>query len=266
MKISIITINYNNIQGLKQTLFSVLEQDYNNIEYIVIDGGSTDGSKELLRAKSDELFYWVSERDKGVYNAMNKGIAQSTGDYLIFMNSGDVFFNKHVLSDFFVDKKYEADILYGNTVYKYGSKGILRFPRDLTVMQYELPFCHQSCFVKGSLMRNSLYDESYKLIADYAFFYHCWKENRKFQRINKIIAIYDTTGISADKKRAWQIYEEGCKIQGKKTYKLEYKLKQWKNKLRKIIKSIIPSRLLDILMHRPQNSNKAISIDIIQQI
>ena len=100
MKISIITINYNNIQGLKQTLFSVLEQDYNNIEYIVIDGGSTDGSKELLRAKSDELFYWVSERDKGVYNAMNKGIAQSTGDYLIFMNSGDVFFNKHVLSDF----------------------------------------------------------------------------------------------------------------------------------------------------------------------
>lgn len=128
MRISIITINYNNIQGLKNTLSSVLEQDYNNIEYIVIDGGSTDGSKELLVAKANELHYWVSERDKGLYNAMNKGITQSTGDYLIFMNSGDVFFNKHVLSAIFVNRKYEADILYGNTVYKYGQKGILRFP------------------------------------------------------------------------------------------------------------------------------------------
>ena len=266
MRISIITINYNNIQGLKNTLSSVLEQDYNNIEYIVIDGGSTDGSKDLLVAKANELHYWVSEQDKGLYNAMNKGIAQSTGDYLIFMNSGDVFFNKYVLSAIFVNRKYEADILYGNTVYKYGQKGILRFPQDLAVMQYELPFCHQSCFIKGKLMRNNLYNESYKLIADYAFFYHCWKGNRKFQRINKIVAIYDTTGISSDDKRTWQIYEEGCKIQGRKPNKREYKLKLWKNKFKKIVRDTVPSRLLDILMQRPQDSNRAISIDTIQQI
>lgn len=266
MNISIITINYNNLQGLKETVSSVLSQEYKNKEYIVIDGGSNDGSREYITEQADKLHYWVSERDGGLYNAMNKGIVKSTGDYLIFMNSGDIFFDKHVLSEFFENKNYEADILYGNTVYKYGDKGIVRFPQNLVVMQYELPFCHQSCFVKGDLMRSNLYDESYKLIADYAFFYSCWKKNRIFQHINKIVAIYDTTGVSADEKWAWQIYKEGCRICGKRIDKQEYKFKQWKNKFKKAIRFIVPLQLRNIMTHHALGNSKAKKICEIQQI
>lgn len=98
-KISIITISYNNLEGLKRTVHSVLSQSYKDYEYIVVDGGSNDGSKEYLEANSAHITRWVSEPDKGIYNAMNKGIAMATGKYCIFMNSGDHFFSATTLED-----------------------------------------------------------------------------------------------------------------------------------------------------------------------
>src|SRR5688572_27521016 len=96
-KISIITINYNNLDGLKRTVDSVVNQTWQEFEYIVIDGGSTDGSGAYIESKSKHFHYWVSEPDKGIYNAMNKGIVKATGEYLLFLNSGDHFFNDTVL-------------------------------------------------------------------------------------------------------------------------------------------------------------------------
>lgn len=265
MKISIITINYNNIHGLQKTMHSVIEQTYHDIEYIVIDGGSTDGGKELIEKNSPHISYWVSEKDKGLYNAMNKGIQKSTGDYLIFMNSGDTFFNKNVLSEIFHNKNYRSDILYGSTVYNYIQGGIVRQPRNLKIMSHELPFCHQSCFIKGNLMRKYQYDESYRFIADYAFFYKCYKEGKTFELIPKIISIYDTKGVSANKSYAKSIYLERCKITHVKPNILGFMKPIIIQNIKKTIKAFLPERFIDILMNRPIASNSCKPLSNIKQ-
>ena len=99
MKYSIITINYNNCDGLEKTIQSVINQSYQNFEFIIIDGGSTDSSVEVIKKYSNKIDYWISEPDKGIYHAMNKGIIQAHGEYLNFMNSGDLFYDNDVLKD-----------------------------------------------------------------------------------------------------------------------------------------------------------------------
>ena len=110
MRYSIITINYNDKEGLSRTIKSVINQTSKNFEYIVIDGGSTDGSVDIIKQNIDYINYWVSEKDKGVYNAMNKGIAQAKGDYLVFMNAGDCFHTPDIL-ELMCD--YQEDIICG---------------------------------------------------------------------------------------------------------------------------------------------------------
>lgn len=266
MKISIITINYNNLSGLKETIDSVLSQSYDSTEYIIIDGGSTDGSAEYIQSVSSNLAYWISEKDRGVYDAMNKGIDQATGDYLIFMNSGDRFFNSSVLSEIFRDKDYEEDVLVGSTIYSNGNTGIVRHPRNLDIMLKELPFCHQSAFIKGTLMRSKKYDESYKIIADYQFFFQIWREGKTFLSIKKIVSIYDTSGLSSLQENAKTTYIERCKIWGKQPDVFDFYFRKFKAQLKRIVILALPSTLLDCIMRRPQSSNKAIPIARIIQI
>ena len=113
MKYSIITINYNHIEGLKRTIDSVISQTSSNYEYIIIDGGSTDGSVNIIKEYKEHLVYWISEKDNGVYHAMNKGVAQAQGDYCIFMNSGDCFYSPDVLSSLY---EYQEDIICGKVL------------------------------------------------------------------------------------------------------------------------------------------------------
>ena len=112
MKLSIITVNLNNMEGLQKTCDSIISQTFKNFEWIVIDGGSADGSKELIEEYGSNISYWVSEPDKGIYNAMNKGIKVAKGEYLYFLNSGDYLFDSNALSDVFLDNPKE-DIVYG---------------------------------------------------------------------------------------------------------------------------------------------------------
>ena len=112
-KISIITPCYNAAQYIEQTILSIINQDYDNIEYIIIDGGSTDGSLELIKENESNINYWVSEPDKGIYNAMNKGIMAAKGEYLLFLNGGDWFCNPESLS-FLANKTGNFDIIFGN--------------------------------------------------------------------------------------------------------------------------------------------------------
>ena len=112
MKYSIITVNYNNREGLKRTIESVIHQTFRDFEFIVIDGGSTDSSAEVLKAYDEHISYWVSEKDNGIYDAMNKGIRKATGDYLNFMNSGDCFYDDDVLRNVTAYAS-DADIITG---------------------------------------------------------------------------------------------------------------------------------------------------------
>ena len=198
MTYSIITINYNNKEGLRKTIESVVNQTYKDFEYIVIDGGSTDGSKEVILEYSYCVNYWVSEKDKGIYNAMNKGISVAHGDYLNFMNSGDVFFNNNVLTD--VLPYLNTAIVVGK-LYKIRYKKYSSTPQTNPTMMlfYEGSLDHQACFTHKKLFNspNDFYDENYKIVADWKFYMKkVIFENQSISIIPIVIATYEGDGIS----------------------------------------------------------------------
>lgn len=191
MKYSIITINYNHIEGLKRTIDSVISQTNSNYEYIIIDGGSTDGSVNIIKEYKEHLVYWISEKDNGVYHAMNKGVAQAQGDYCIFMNSGDCFHSPDALN---AVEQYQEDIVCGQ---------VSSFPSGhhkptislVDLLRISLP--HQAMFIKRELLIKHPYDEQYKILSDWKF---CLEtlviDNCSFRTIENTIADYESGGIS----------------------------------------------------------------------
>lgn len=200
MKYSIITVNYNNKEGLKKTIESVINQSFQDFEYIVIDGGSTDGSADILREYDQKITYWVSEPDKGIYNAMNKGIAKATGDYLNFMNSGDCFYDNHVLEK--VDSyHYDADFIVGKDYHfndeKQKGHASIQPPRTTMIHFFVSTLDHQSTFIKKELFENSPYNENYRLVSDWIFFTEkIVKEQKCVQFIPDIVCKREEGGLS----------------------------------------------------------------------
>lgn len=198
MKYSIITINYNNRIGLERTIQSVLCQTYDNYEYIVIDGASTDGSVEIIKKYESKLAYWVSEKDNGIYHAMNKGICHSLGDYCVFMNSGDVFYSDDVLAQV-ANLGYEEKIIVGNVVSGDGVVIPTRPSRDFSLYHlYSASIPHQASFICTELLKKYPYDENLKIVSDWKFFLQTLiLDNCTLRYIDTIIAEYDLTGISS---------------------------------------------------------------------
>jgi len=199
MKYSIITINFNNREGLIKTIESVVNQTFKDFEYIVIDGGSTDGSVDVIKEYADKISYWGSEPDKGIYNAMNKGVLRAHGDYLNFMNSGDCFYNENVLAN--ISKtKFKEDIVTGKYVFS-SSPHYIRGLNDSNITFLDLYYgiiCHQATFFKKSLFEKELYDESYKLVADWKYYTKTIiNQDGTFHQLDDIIVYYDCTGISS---------------------------------------------------------------------
>lgn len=197
MKLSIITINYNNRDGLRKTIESVVNQTYKDFEYIVIDGGSTDGSVDLIKEYAGRIDYWVSERDRGCYHAMNKGVSVAQGEYVIFMNSGDSFYTNDVI-DAFVKENPTEDVLCGDMFLSLVCVNCV--PTELTFRYfYEGNLPHQACFIKTSLQKKYPYNENLKIVSDYEFFLRILiLENGTFRKINKIISYFDFNGISSE--------------------------------------------------------------------
>lgn len=196
-KISVITVVYNAVQTIENTILSVLHQTYPNIEYIVIDGASTDGTVDVIKKYSDRLT-WFSEPDKGLYDAMNKGIQKATGDWINFLNSGDEFFSKSTLSDIFETCHLDGDILYGDIVAKYGHNKYRNVStKPLEYFCKGMPFCHQSAFVKAHILKNRNFDLSYRVFADYDMFYEFYyKKCYRFQKLPGFHAVYSVGGVS----------------------------------------------------------------------
>jgi glycosyltransferase involved in cell wall biosynthesis len=174
-KLSIITINYNNKKGLEQTFNSVFHQTFQDFEYIVIDGGSTDGSKELIEQYQDQIDYWVSEKDGGIYNAMNKGILKSTGEYLQFLNSGDYLISNTVFEKMLVDLQ-PCDMAYGNCILVFPDGTKRKENPSECGINFETFFratiSHQSAFIHRRMFdKYGLYDEQLKLASDWKFFF-----------------------------------------------------------------------------------------------
>ncbi|MEM5564594.1 glycosyltransferase family 2 protein [Psychroserpens sp. AS72] len=201
MLISIITINYNNLQGLKNTMNSVFEQSYKDIEYIIIDGGSTDGSKDFIESKKESLYYWVSEKDGGIYDAMNKGIDQATGNYLLFLNSGDWLVDKLVVEKF-VNLKPIEDIVYGDPLVRNGSKWKRKsMPKEMNaVIALTNTLNHQAIFYSSNLTSDNFrYNTSYKVISDWIFTNDAIiLKNGTTRYIDLLVSCFENPGISSD--------------------------------------------------------------------
>ncbi|WP_264563650.1 glycosyltransferase family 2 protein [Flavobacterium sp. N3904] len=210
-KISVITINYNDNKGLYKTINSVLNQTYKDFEFIIIDGGSTDGSKELIEQHSKQVDYWISETDTGVFNAMNKGIKVATGDFVIFMNGGDCFYNSLVLEEIEPLLIDDFDIYYGDNFKETpSSKRLKTYPEKLNFsFFYTSSINHQSTFIRKSLFEKYFYyNENYKIASDWEFFiYTICHLQVPYKYLNKTIAIYDFTGISSNPKFS-MVYKE----------------------------------------------------------
>lgn len=199
-KVSIITITYNNLDGLKKTRESIISQTYGDYEWIVIDGGSTDGTKEFLQEHADEMSYWCSEKDKGVYNAQNKGTSQASGDYCIYMNAGDSFYDKDVLKNVF-SEVHEEDILYGDwaQVFPNGKKKYIEPGNSVDYAFFFVDnICHQAMFIKTSLLKESPYDETYRLYADWAKWTEFAYKGKTFKYIHQRICYFMMDGMSAE--------------------------------------------------------------------
>lgn len=198
MKYSIITVNFNNVNGLQRTVNSVICQIFKDFEWIIIDGGSTDGSKELLERYQNYFAYWCSEPDNGVYHAMNKGISQAHGDYLLFLNSGDAFYDQDVLQKVF-DLQSVADIISGKAIRTDNGQILHQYDESVFMQLYSDTLSHQASFIKRSLFNNQKYDESLKIVSDWKF----WMEtivfgNAKVAYIDVVVVLQDMSGLSSD--------------------------------------------------------------------
>ena len=198
MRLSIITINYNNRDGLKKTIDSVVTQTFRDFEWIVIDGDSTDGSHELIEEFAGHFAYWVSEPDKGIYNAMNKGMDQAHGDYLLFLNSGDWLYNETSLERSFAHE-FSADVMYGDCVFHHADHEVkCRYPSDMTFeLLYRSSLAHCCSFIKREVLVKEHYNESYKIVSDYEFWVKLAFAGGSFCHLDEFVSVFDTTGISS---------------------------------------------------------------------
>ena len=204
--ISIITVSYNAVKSIERTILSVINQKYANFEYIIIDGGSTDGTIDIIKKYQNNINLWISEPDKGIYDAMNKGIEKARGKWLNFMNAGDTFTNNDVLNNIFNEEKTipkDIKFLYSNSYIS--SNNIISHIHNASLEKGEI--IHQSCIYQKELhIKHGLYLVTKPIIiSDYIFFNSIPKEQTK--KISTTISVYDNTGISQGN---WCFYQKQC--------------------------------------------------------
>lgn len=192
-RITVITVSYNSAGTIEETIRSVTGQTYKNIEFIVIDGNSTDGTADILNRYRDKIDILRIEPDSGIYDAMNKGISLSSGEWICFMNSNDHFCNERVVEDIFSGET-DADIIYGYCIDPDTGKSVK--PLSLDLFWKRIPINHQSAFVKAVYYRERPYELKYTVSSVYDFLYYWYCRGLKFKYIDIPVAIYDMKGLS----------------------------------------------------------------------
>lgn len=218
MKLSIITINLNDESGLQKTINSVVSQTFTDFEFIIIDGNSKDGSVDVIHRYKDQISYWISEKDTGIYNAMNKGIRKAEGEYLYFLNSGDVLASTDVLSGIFSDNPHE-DFICGNFIMEKGGtykEDKSYCGRDWSFALYDLFsgfLCHQAFFIhKNNFEKYGLYDEKLRIVSDWKLFFQAIGiDHAKVLYRDVNVVIYNMEGLSSQ-IGGETIYKEKVKV------------------------------------------------------
>lgn len=190
-KITVITVCRNALPLLRKTVKSVLSQSYNQIEYIIIDAASKDGTIEWLEMQTDSRLKWISEPDDGIYDAMNKGVRYASGEWVCFMNAGDSFATLDIIDKVFKLVSNSVEVLYGDVI----SNGKIK-KAEPPHNSHRMFFCHQSAFVSIALLKQYPFDLNHPISADFKFFKQALRFHHEFLQLNFPIAIFDTTGIS----------------------------------------------------------------------
>jgi len=208
--LTVITVVYNNVRDIERTIKSVICQTYPNIEYLIIDGNSTDGTVDVIKRYAEHISAWISEPDNGIYDAMNKGLARATGDYVLFMNSGDEIYAKDTVSQVFASAP-DADIYYGETeMYDadWQSLGLRRhaIPAQFNwrSFRFGMNISHQAIYIRRSI--TDYYDPRYQLSADIDWIIRAAKKANRIVNTRLLVAKYLAGGMS--KKRHWQSLKE----------------------------------------------------------
>ena len=196
--ITVVTVVFNGEQFIEETILSVINQTYHNVEYIIIDGGSTDATLDVVRKYEHAIDYWVSEKDSGIYDAMNKGIDLATGNWINFMNAGDTFFEQKILYAVFNGSVYKnVDVLYGNhqIIYPSGRKCLVK-AGNIKNLWKGSQFCHQASFIRSSYHKQHKFNLCIKIAADFNFFYAAQKNQISFNSLDQTIATFKAGGFS----------------------------------------------------------------------
>jgi glycosyltransferase involved in cell wall biosynthesis len=244
-KLSIITINYNNLLGLQKTMKSVFDQSWKDYEYIIIDGGSTDGSKEFIELNSNKISYWVSEKDNGIYNAMNKGTLEAKGEYVLYLNSGDFLASTDVLKSVSISLN-DFDIIYGDLIIENhtGKKWVKKYNNRISFAYFYIDTLpHQASFISLKLISKynySPYVEKFIFCADWYFFFDAViKKNANIKYISYIISNYNLNGFSSQPSNQLGMIDQKNKI-------LEQQYPLFYNEIKEyfFLKSLMYSRIL----------------------
>ena len=251
--VSIVTISYNAAAEIEKTIQSVLTQTYTDYEYVFIDGASKDRTVEIIESyreafEAKGITYRVySEPDKGIYDAMNKGIDKTCGEWTLMLNAGDVFVDASVLMDVFDGIGYDADVVYGNTVFQETCKGITYYKRvparSLNRFDEGMTFCHQSVFVRSEVLKKYPFDMSFKIVADFDQFTRMLRDGVPFAHIDTYVSVFDGSGVSMQKPEATlQEYDRVRKHEGV-TPKRKFVVKVFmgvKYRLRNVVRNCLP--------------------------
>lgn len=198
-KITIITVTRNDVEALRKTISSVVGQDYPDVEFIIIDGGSGDGTVEVIKAHAARIAYWISEPDRGIYDAMNKGLAMATGSWVNFMNAGDTFHGMDTLSGLMAFDLDGYGVVYGDSFARYPRSTVFKPAGAPAEMIKGMVFCHQAAFVRRELIGAGGFDLSFPIGADFKMLFGLYASGCQFKKLSFTIAIFDASGISNQK-------------------------------------------------------------------
>jgi len=188
---------FNDVQNIEKTLQSVISQTYPRLEYIVIDGGSTDGTVDIIKKYEGRIDYWISEKDEGIYDAMNKGIDRATGQYINFMNSNDIFYHSTTVYEVFQDLPEDFDFIYGSYVLRdKGRDNDMPMQTPIDKIWQGMLFCHQTLFSKTALLKQNKFCLNNKIISDYKSVFLHYINGKTFYNCQKTIAIVSSGGVS----------------------------------------------------------------------
>lgn len=253
--ISIITVVYNDNLNIEKTLLSSIHQTYPLKEIIVIDGGSQDGTVDVIKKYENDLTKWVSEPDKGIYDAMNKGIDFSTGDWIIFMNSGDSFYNDRVV-EVLASKDLAADIavVYGDVELDFGSAGtMIRSLSSFNNHNVITEICHQGSMTRADILKEKHYDLGYRIMADLNSFKSIHNDGFLFQYVPLVIAKFEVTaGISATKP--FLSFRESCRLRDIDSYSLNYFRSLLKATYKYLLLKILPTKTYNRIRYKKVSS------------